>query len=268
MRLASLVAACGLAVFLPGCATAPRDPAAREAFKANNDPLEPLNRKVFAFNEAIDRFIIKPVAQGYVRIVPRAGRDGILNFLKNLNEPVVFANDAFQFEGRRAAITAGRFVLNSTLGVAGFVDFAGKHGLVRQNGDFGQTLHVWGFQEGPYLILPLWGPSNPRDAIGSGVDIYLVPYRYIADRDNYPSGLSAANTGLGGIDERSRNIDALDELQRESIDYYASFRSLYRQHRAAEVERGAAPATPTDDLYSDPGAPEKPGGVADKPKTS
>ena len=271
MRRAARGVACGLLCLLPGCATAPRDPVALEAFRANNDPLEPFNRKVFAFNELLDRFIIKPIAQGYLRIVPRAGRDGILNIIKNLNEPVVFANDALQGEGRRAAITAGRFVLNSTLGVAGIMDVAGKHGLVRQNGDFGQTLHVWGFDEGPYLVLPLWGPSNPRDAVGAGVDIYMVPYRYIADKDNYPSGLSAANTGLGGIDERSRNIDSLDELQRESIDYYASFRSLYRQHRAAEVERGAAPASPTDDLYSDPGAPAKAGGTggeADKQKTS
>lgn len=265
MRPAALAAAFALAVLVPGCATAPRDPAAREAFRANNDPLEPLNRKVFGFNQVMDRFIIKPVAQAYVHVVPRAGRDAILNFLKNLNEPVVFANDVLQLDGRRAVATAGRFAVNSTIGAAGFFDVAGKQGLARQSGDFGQTLHVWGFHEGPYLILPLWGPSNPRDAIGSGVDIYLVPYRYIADRDNYPSGLSAADSGLGGIDERSRNIDSLDEIQRESIDFYASFRSLYRQHRAAQVERAATPAAPADDLYSDPGAPS---GDADKPKTS
>jgi phospholipid-binding lipoprotein MlaA len=110
-------------------------------------------------------------------------------------------------------------------------------------------------------MLPVWGPSNPRDAVGGGVDIYLDPMRYIAKRYNYPSVMSGARAFVSGIDERSRNIDTLDELKRESIDYYAAFRSLYRQHRAAEVDRGSAPAAPTGDFYSDPGAPTDVGGT-------
>ena len=259
-RKAQAVCSLALAV-LAGCATPPSDPAALAAFRANRDPLEPLNRKVFAFNEVLDRFLFKPLAQGYVKAVPKAGRDGIHNFLGNLKEPVILANDTLQGEGRVAAVTAERFVLNSTIGVVGLFDFAGKHGLQKQSGDFGQTLRVWGFPEGPFLMLPVWGPSNPRDAIGTGVDIYLDPMRYVARRYNYPSGMSLARAFVGGIDERSRNIDTLDELRRESIDYYAAFRSLYRQHRAAEVDRGSAPAAPTGDFYSDPGVPTDVGGT-------
>ncbi len=257
----------GLLVLIFGCATPPSDPAALAAFKANNDPLEPLNRKVFVFNQVLDRFIFLPLAKGYIHVVPDRGREGIHNFLENLKEPVVLANDTLQGEGRRAAITAGRFTINSTIGILGFVDFAGQHGLQRQNGDFGQTLYLWGFREGAYLILPLWGPSNPRDAIGSGVDIYLDPLRYVARRYNYPSGLSAARAIASGIDERSRNIDTLDELQRESIDYYAAFRSLYRQHRASEVTRTSTAPTHSGDLYNDPDAPTGAGGPNEKQGT-
>jgi phospholipid-binding lipoprotein MlaA len=258
MRRAAIVLAAGLVTLMPGCATVPSDPAQRAAFKANNDPLEPMNREVFAFNQVIDRFIIKPVAKGYVKVVPRAGRDAIFNVLRNLKEPIVCGNDTLQGEGRRAATTAARFVLNSTIGVLGIWDFAGKHGLPRQTGDFGQTLHVWGVGEGPYIMLPVWGPTSPRDGIGLGVDVYFDPMRYVAERYNYPNGMSTAKEAMWGVDTRARNLDSLDELERESIDYYAAFRSLYRQNRKAEVERGTAPPTPADDMYSDPDAPAGP----------
>jgi phospholipid-binding lipoprotein MlaA len=243
-----------LPMLLAGCATVPQDPAARAAFKANNDPLEPLNRKIFAFNLLVDRVLLKPIAKAYVRIVPESGRDGLRNFIKNLQEPIVFANDILQGGFRRAEKTARRFTIDSTLGLAGFIDVAGRMHLERQTGDFGQTLHVWGFGEGPYLVLPVIGPSNPRDGIGSGVDIYLDPFRYVAKNNNYPTGYSIAELGLEGIDERSRNIDSLDEIQRESVDYYASLRSLFRQNRAGELGQGR-PATerPPEDFYKDPG---------------
>ncbi len=245
-----------LVLGLAGCATPPKDPAALAAFRANHDPLEPLNRKVFAFNQVVDRLLIKPIAQTYVRIIPRPGRDGIRNFLKNLNEPLVFANDSLQGEFKRAGTTAGRFAINSTIGIVGIVDVAARRGLTRQTGDFGQTLHVWGCSEGPYLILPVVGPSNPRDVVGAGVDIFANPLRYVARRNNYPTGLSVAQTGAGGIDERSRNLDALDEIQREAIDYYASFRSYYRQNRAAELRHGGPPPPPSESMYADPGDPD------------
>jgi phospholipid-binding lipoprotein MlaA len=252
MRRAASVALAVLLPILGGCATVPSDPAARAVFRANNDPLEPLNRRIFAFNQGVDQVLLKPISKAYVALLPQLGRDAVRNFLENLNEPIVFANDALQGRFRPAGTTACRFAINTTAGLAGLIDVAGRHGFGQQTGDFGQTLHVWGIPEGPYLLLPVVGPSSPRDGIGSGVDIYLSPWRYVAINNNYPTGLTIAEMGLAGIDERSRNLDSLDELRRESVDYYAAFRSLYRQHRAAEL---AEPAGPAADFYSDPGSP-------------
>jgi phospholipid-binding lipoprotein MlaA len=238
---------------LSACATVPRDPAALATYHANNDPLEPLNRKTFAFNQGVDRYFIKPIARTYVKVIPQGGRNGISNVIANLHEPVVFANNLLQFKFKRAGTTAGRFVLNSTVGVVGIFDFAGRHGLKRQTGDFGQTLWTWGFHEGPYLVIPVFGPTSPRDGIGSGVDIFMDPFIYLARHDQYRTAISYSRLIVGGIDLRARNLDVLDELQRESVDFYAAMRSLYRQNRVAELHNGVAPPAPKiDDLYSDP----------------
>src|SRR5580658_7122127 len=256
MKHSRLLACGALLIVLAGCATPPRDPDALAAFKAANDPLEPLNRKTFAFNQHVDQFFIKPIAKGYRRAIPRTGRDGIRNFIRNLHEPIVLVNNLLQGEFKRAGTTLGRFLANSTLGVAGVMDFASRHGLQRQSGDFGQTLYVWGIHEGPYLVLPLMGPSSPRDAIGMGVDLFTNPIVYFTPDFRYRTSISAAEAVIGGIDERARNIDSLDEIQRETIDFYAALRSLYRQHRAAELRNGEPPPAPkVEDIYSDPGEP-------------
>jgi phospholipid-binding lipoprotein MlaA len=255
------------------CATVPRDPVALAAFKATNDPWEPLNRKTFAFNQGVDRAILKPIAKAYIHVVPARGRDGIRNFVKNLGEPAVLANTLLQGQFKRAGTTAGRFVLNSTIGIGGIMDFAGRHGLQRQIGDFGQTLYVWGVHEGPYLVLPIFGPSSPRDAIGNAADVFLNPFVYVVPHYKYRTVFTIIETVLGGIDERARNIDVLDEIQHEAVDFYAAMRSLYRQNRAAELHHGVAPPPPKeDDLYSDPGsdpvvepAGDKPPGAAKPP---
>ncbi len=245
------------AMCLSGCVTAPSDPAARAEFRANHDPLEPLNRRTFAFNLYVDRKLIKPVAQGYGRLLPLPVRDGLRHFLDNLNEPIILANDILQWRWNSAATTSGRLVVNSTLGIAGFSDFASRHRMPRQSGDFGQTLSRWGFGEGPYLIIPVFGPSNPRDIVGKGADTYADLFRYLTRNENYFTSLSISRVAIDGIDERQRNIAALDEMQHEAVDYYASFRSLYRQNRAAEVKSGSARAgtltPPGADLYDDPG---------------
>jgi phospholipid-binding lipoprotein MlaA len=244
---------------LSACATVPREPAALATYRANNDPFEPLNRKTFALNQGVDRYFIKPIARTYVRLIPQRGRDGISNLIANLHEPVVLANNLLQFKFKRAGTTAGRFLLNSTLGVAGVMDFAGKHGLKRQNGDFGQTLWAWGIHEGPYLVIPVFGPTSPRDGIGSGVDIFMDPFIYLARHNQYRSAISFSRLVVGGIDLRARNLDVLDELQRESVDFYAAMRSLYRQNRVAELNNGVAPPAPkVEDLYSDPDDNPKP----------
>jgi len=237
-----------------GCASVPHEPAARAEFKANNDPLEPLNRKTFAFNQFLDRVLIKPVALGYRHLIPQKGRNAVRHFLDNLNEPIVLINDVLQGRLKSAATTTGRFVVNSTAGIGGLSDVASHNRLPRQTGDFGQTLSHWGFGEGPYLILPVVGPTNPRDGIGRGVDIYFDPFRYIAKSYHYPTSVTVGRTILDGVDQRERNIAPLDEMQHEAVDYYASFRSLFRQHRAAELNTGpVVTTTPPPNFYDDPG---------------
>jgi phospholipid-binding lipoprotein MlaA len=250
-RLALLIA--GL-LCVAGCATEPSEPGARAQFRANHDPFEPLNRKTFALNQSIDRALIKPIAKGYRSAVPEPARTALRHFLDNLNEPIVFANTVLQGRLRDAGTTGARFVLNSTAGIAGFRDVAVRNRLPKKIGDFGQTLWAWGVPEGPYIIVPILGPTNPRDAVGSGVDAYADPFRYVARAQHFSSYVTGGRAALDGIDKRSRSIDALDEMEKEAIDYYASFRSLFRQHRAAQLTGSDHPAQlPSPDFYEDPG---------------
>jgi phospholipid-binding lipoprotein MlaA len=249
LRFGALI---GLVLAVSACATPPADPVARAEFERTNDPLEPMNRKILDFNLFIDRILIKPVAEGYRWVVPEYGRNRLRNFLDNLDEPVIFINDSLQGEFTRANTTAGRFLFNSTFGIGGLWDQASKIGMEKQTGDFGQTLYSWGVPDGPYLVLPILGPSNPRDAVGLGVDSYMDPF-FWALTVHY----GATNSGFyrwiaSGIDERSRNIESFDEIQKNAIDLYAQLRSLWRQHRAAELRHGE-PAPPEDEeLYTDP----------------
>lgn len=240
-------------ITLAGCATPPRDPAELAAFKAQHDPLEPLNRKIFAFNEAADRAVIKPVAKEYARL-PAPVRDGVRNFLDNLLEPVVVANNVLQGRLRSAGMATARFVVNTVAGPAGVRDVAARNRLPRQGGDFGQTLYAWGFPAGPYLVLPLFGPSSPRDAVGQGVDVYLDPFRYIARRQNWPTMMTSSRTIVRGIDQRSRNLESLYALRRTSVDFYAALRSYYRQNRAIVLRHGRPAAPVPASFYEDPGA--------------
>ncbi len=160
------------------------------------------------------------------------------NFLSNLGEPQTFANDVLQGEVTRAATTLGRFTINTTIGVGGLVDAATKFGIDGHTTDFGETLAVYGADEGPYLVLPVLGPSNPRDAAGYVVDIGLDPTTYITFRSSVYWMLGRGV--LHVVDVRARNIDTIEELERSSVDLYATERSLYRQHRNAEIHGGKA----------------------------
>jgi phospholipid-binding lipoprotein MlaA len=235
---------------LAGCATPPSDPAARAAFEQNHDPLEPLNRQTLDANLFVDRILLKPATKVYIAIVPEEGRDALKRALDNMKEPVVAINNVLQWELDRAAIAVARFGVNTTLGVVGLFEVAGKLGLEKGTGDFGQTLFVWGMPEGPYLILPLLGPSNPRDLIGMGTDAYMDPFNLLATSKQVDQ-LQTARFVLDGIDQRARVIDVLDDLEKNSLDFYAQLRSLAQQKRAAELRRGAAPE-PGSDFYQDP----------------
>jgi phospholipid-binding lipoprotein MlaA len=230
----------GSATLLAGCATPPSDdPEALAAYEEANDPLEPMNRYFFEINYAFDETLGKAFAGWYYIALPNFAQDGIRNALRNLRTPVILANDLFQGEMNRAGITIGRFFVNSTLGVGGLVDVAKEMGLEYHNEDFGQTLAVYGVDEGPYLVLPLLGPSNPRDATGRVVDIFLDPLTYIGLFTDVPvlshSYFTLPRTGLEFIDYRARNLKTLDEIRKGSLDYYATIRSLYRQSRADEI---------------------------------
>jgi phospholipid-binding lipoprotein MlaA len=244
-----------LAAALCGCATPPTASADLAVYEQNNDPLEPLNRKIFALNLALDHAVFRPIAKAYVFVVPDDGRAAVHNVLDNVKEPTVFVDNLLQGEFKRAAITLGRFAINSTVGWGGIFDIATRSGIERQPADFGQTLYVWGIKSGPYLILPVFGPSNPRDAIGQGVDSYADPFTIWAN-DHGVTELTTARLLAGGIDDRARVLDILDDLEKNSVDFYAQLRSMAQQNREAELHHGTAgpAATPTN-LYNDPGSP-------------
>lgn len=235
--VAAALAAAVLA--LAGCATAP-DPADTEAvaeFNETNDPVEPTNRAVFELNLALDKVILKPIATAYRDFTPDPFQESIYNALNNLRTPVILANDLLQGELARGGVTLARFAINSTLGLAGLFDVASGLGFEYHNEDFGQTLAVWGVPEGPYVMLPIFGPSNPRDTVGIVVDILLDPIFWWSnntDREFIPLTIS----GVRAVDARSRNIDLIDELERSSLDFYAAVRSLYRQRRIDEISNG------------------------------
>lgn len=254
-----------LAALLGGCATPPTDPADLAVYEQNNDPLEPLNRKIFAINLALDHAVFRPVAKAYVFIVPDDGRAAVHNVLDNLKEPTVFFDNVLQGEFKRAGITLGRFAINSTIGLAGIFDIATRNGIASQPADFGQTLYVWGIKSGPYLILPVFGPSNVRDAIGQAVDSYADPFTVWAN-DHGVTELTTARLLAGGLDDRARVLDILDDLEKNSVDFYAQMRSLAQQNRAAELNHGTAPSA-TPNLYNDPGAPATTPAPATPPAT-
>ncbi len=208
-----------------------------------NDPFENFNRVMFRGTLAVDKAVFRPTAIVYRKVVPQPVRDSVRSFLNNLDSPVIFTNDLLQGELKRAGITLARATLNTTIGVGGLIDVAEKWGLPRHREDFGQTLAVYGVGEGPYLFVPLIGPANPRDLLGYGVDFFFDPLFYVQWGDE--SYVPFVRFGVDYLDLRERNIETLDEIERTSLDYYASVRSLYRQSRNNEIKNGA---TTVEDL--------------------
>lgn len=237
-----------LALFLAFGATAcatrppPSEPEALAEYEQNNDPLEPTNRVLFSVHQGIDQAVLQPVARGYRAVVPQPVRTGIRNALGNLRSPVIFINDALQGEGGRARDTLARFMLNSTIGVAGIFDVAASMGLPGHTEDFGQTFATAGVPEGPFLFIPVLGPSNPRDLTGFGAGIAANPFTYLtfgSDAANYAYDYGTATATV--VDTREGLLDPIDEVNRTSLDPYATLRSAYRQLRAREISNAGAP---------------------------
>ncbi len=233
----------GLAIL---CGLAPHPARAQQAAAAQagpNDPLEDANRAVFDFNRTLDRIILVPVAKTYRTILPSPVRDSVRDFLQNLNEPLVFANAVLQAQPELAAKTFARFALNSTVGIAGLVDVAQRIDLPHRGTDLGITFGVWGIGGGPYLMLPVFGPSNVRDLAGQVGESFADPGNIIAGNNNL-AWVPFARAGTEAVDRRSRYIETLADLETTSLDYYATIRSLYHQRRASLL-RHDQPSGPT-----------------------
>lgn len=217
-----------LTLGLAACATGPRTDA------EVNDPLEDVNRVIFDVNLALDKVLVRPAAFFYGEL-PGGVKDGIRNFLRNLKTPVILANNLLQGDVQGASDTIGRFLTNTIMGLGGVFDVANGNGkgIAYRSEDFGQTLAVWGFSDGPYLMLPLLGPSNVRDGLGMIPDYFLDPINWW---DMNTDSDTPAYIGIGGrvlsvVDTRSRNVKQLEDLEATSLDFYATVRSLYRQQR-------------------------------------
>ncbi|HSK38239.1 MAG TPA: VacJ family lipoprotein [Arenibaculum sp.] len=225
------------AASLTGCATSSGDAADPYAPSAN-DPLEGVNRIVYGFNEGTDILFLRPAAVIYREGVPEPIRTAVRNFLRNLTSPLVIANQLLQGDVKGAEVAFQRLLVNSTIGLGGVFDIAGEYlDLEYEMEDFGQTLAVWGVPEGPYLVLPIVGPSNLRDTAGYAVDTLTDPFNNWAnnvDADGALYGRAAASS----LETRASLIEPIDDIRRNSLDPYASLRSLYRQSRAAAIRDG------------------------------
>ncbi len=220
------------AALLGGCATN-GDP---------RDPLEPLNRGIYKFNDAVDRAVMKPVATGYKEVLPQPVRTGVGNFFSNLDDVVVLFNDLLQFKFGQAASDFGRLVWNTTVGILGLIDVATPMDMPKHNEDFGQTLGRWGAGNGPYLVLPLLGSSNLRDTVGLIVDYRVDP---VYQQDN----VADRNTAmvLRAIHKRSVLLGAEDVLQEAALDPYTFVRDSYLDRRRNLIYDGKPPQDEDDE---------------------
>lgn len=240
---------------LAACATAPDDDTV-------NDPLEPMNRGIFTFNQALDKMLFRPAAELYHALMPPPARTAVSNALENLGSPLVLVHDLLQGEGDRAGTTATRFAINSTVGLLGFGDPATDMGFPGHKEDLGQTLGAWGGGEGPYLMLPVLGPSNPRDALGKLGDMFIDPMGILASNTGNADAALGRTAG-DGMDTRVEHLDTLDQMERTSVDFYAALRSAYRQRRASLISNGQGPAALPPGPLLDPEEPA----AAPKPET-
>ena len=225
VAIASLLAL----TLLPACAT-----------QNNKDPLEGMNRGIYKFNDVADKALIKPVATVYKTITPSPIRTGFNNFFSNLGSITTVLNDLFQFKFANAFTDAGRFVINSTFGIAGFIDVAGMDNIERHKEDFGQTLGYWGVGSGPYLVLPIFGPSSVRDTTGMLFDTATsdpITYTHTIGEVRLHNQLRLAQL----IDKRTELLTATDLIDEASLDPYAFMRDAYLQRRASLVQDGLVP---------------------------
>lgn len=206
-----------------------------------SDPIEPVNRGIFAFNNVIDLFLFEPAAKVYDTLLPSFVKDSIQNFMRNLRAPLIVANNLLQGDLSGAGVATARFIINTTAGIGGLVDVASAQGLAYKTEDFGQTLAVWGFGDGFYIVLPILGPSSLRDTAGLAVDTYADPLRiYAFNHDD--DWMYYTRNAVEALDTRARMLKSIQDLRRNSLDYYAAIRSAYTQKRKSLI-RNETPQT-------------------------
>ena len=231
---------------LTACSTVGSENVPTQITAPAEDPFEGINKFSFAANKVMDRYMMRPISSGYRKVVPQQARYGIRNLLRNLMEPWTAINEILQLDFAEAGHTTARFIVNSTVGIAGLFDPAKKIGLDRHEEDLGQTLAVWGVPPGPYIMLPFFGPSNARDAFGLGVDFLVEPVSTIAHNNGYHIE-AYSRTFMEGLDFRARNHDIITEFI-EKDHGYIRFKSFYEQTRAYEIRNGQ-PAPDEEDLF-------------------
>jgi phospholipid-binding lipoprotein MlaA len=231
--------ACAQEVWNPFDRT-PHDPIEQGKIDSDNDPAEAINREIFKANKVFDDFIVKPIARAYVQSVDPDTRQAIHNFTNNIGEPVVFANDVLQGNADRALNTTQRFVVNTTIGLAGFIDVAETWGRPHHDADLGQTLGVWGIAAGPAVQIPILGPSNLRDAFGLAATSLAPTFALHGTAQTVVSYTQLGATTVDDIDYRSKLLPNTDALEKNSKDLYASARLIKAQLRAKLVEEGKA----------------------------
>jgi len=213
-----------------------------------NDPFEGINRVLFFIHDGLDTMFLRPVSVAYTTFIPRPIRKGVDNFMSNVATPVTLSNDLLQGEWERASITTKRFVINSTVGLGGLVDYAAKQGLPKHTEDFGQTLAVHGVGSGPYIFVPVLGPSTPRHLVGRVVDLFADPWTYILY--NQQRLVRLTPTAIVAAQARGEGDGALNSIKETSGDYYSSLKNLYSQSRRNAINNGEVS---NDDLVDIPG---------------
>jgi len=238
-----LVAIIGMSL-LAGCAV--RQPGPEPP---DYDPLRPFNAKIFWFNDEVDTHVLTPVATGWDKVAPRPVRRSLSNFFTNLNTPIVAVNDVLQGKLKHGAVDVGRFTVNTTVGVLGFLDPATGWGLERHEEDFGQTLGRWGVPPGPYLVLPFLGPSDPRDLLGMGVDGAMTVYPFFVDT-LILTGAQAGARAVDMVNARSLILREVHDAKEAALDYYVFVRNAYIQRRRALVADRPDVSLDETDLYT------------------
>lgn len=238
-----IVSVLGLGWLSPASVAWAADPPAKNN---HDDPLEGFNRKIFWFNDHVDTYVLVPVAKGWNAIAPSRVKKCLSNFFQNLRFPMVAGNDLLQVKPVATLSDVGRFLVNTTVGLAGFFDPATDMGLEAHNEDLGQTLGYWGIPPGPYLVLPFFGPSDPRDTVGLVGDSFSTVYPYFID---WIYTFSANGTDI--INARALALKDVEHIKEASVDYYAAVRNAYQQRRDALVhDRTGMSEEQQQDLYN------------------